>query len=365
MTPMKVGIIGIGAISDIYLKNLTTTFARAVTVTAVGDLISERAEAAAERYGIAQALSPDDLIASDEVELVLNLTTPQSHFDVAMRAVKAGKHVYGEKPLCVTREEATELLAAAQARGVRVGSAPDTVLGAGIQTCRKLIEDGWIGRPIGATAFMLNHGHESWHPAPAFYYQRGGGPMFDMGPYYLSALVQLLGPASRLSGSARTTFATRTVTSEPRYGEVVEVEVPTHVAATIEFAQGAVATLITSFDIWGSTLPNIEIYGSEGSLLVPDPNTFGGPVRVRRMGSKEWSDIPLTHPHPENSRGLGVADMAESIRAGVPHRANAEVGAHVLEIMHGVHDAAASGRYYQLSSSCEQPAPRAMLTVEG
>ena len=207
---------------------------------------------------------------------------------------------------------------------------------------------------------MLNHGHESWHPDPAFYYQRGGGPMFDMGPYYLSTLVQLLGPAQRLSGSARKSFATRTITSSTKHGEVIDVEVPTHVTASIEFVQGAVATVITSFDVWGSTLPNIEIYGTEGSLQVPDPNTFGGPVRIRRMGSRTWSELPLTHAYAENGRGLGVADMAEAIRAGDPHRANGEVGAHVLEIMHGIHDAAASGHYYQLASTCSQPPPRPM-----
>lgn len=360
MRRMNVGIIGIGAISGIYLQNLTGVFANAVEVIAVADSLPERAQAAAQRYGIPRVLPSHDLIASDEVELVLVLTTPRSHYEIARRAVDAGKHVYSEKPLCVSREEAAELLAAAHAKGLRVGAAPDTVLGAGVQTCRKLVEDGWIGTPIGATAFMLNHGHESWHPDPAFYYQRGGGPMFDMGPYYLSTLVQLLGPARRLSGSARKSFETRTITSAPKRGEVIQVEVPTHVAANIEFAQGAVATVITSFDIWGSTLPNMEIYGTEGSLQVPDPNTFGGPVRIRRMGSKEWSEVPLTHPFAENSRGLGVADMAESVLAGVPHRANAEVGAHVLEIMHGIHDAAASGQYYQLESTCSQPHPRPM-----
>ena len=360
MHRMNVGIIGIGAISGIYLQNLTSVFAHAVKVTTVADLVPERAQAAAEQFGIPRVLASDDLIASDEVELVLNLTTPQFHYAIARRAVDAGKHVYSEKPLCVTREEAAELLAVARAKGVRVGAAPDTVLGAGIQTSRKLIDDGWIGTPIGATAFMLNHGHESWHPDPAFYYQHGGGPMFDMGPYYLSTLVQLLGPAKRLSGSARKSFETRTITSAPKHGEVIEVEVPTHVTANIEFAQGAVATVITSFDVWGSTLPNMEIYGTEGSLQVPDPNTFGGPVRIRRKGSKEWSEMPLTHAYAENSRGLGVADMAESVRAGDPHRANAEVGAHVLEIMHGIHDAAASGHYYQLASTCSQPHPRPM-----
>ena len=359
--PMNVGIVGIGKISGIYLKNLTSVFSGSVTVTAVADLMQERAQAAADEYGIANVLSTEELLQSNDVDIILNLTTPQSHFDIARKAVEAGKHVYGEKPLCVTREEAAELLSLADAHGVRVGCAPDTVLGAGIQTCRKLIEDGWIGEPIGATAFMLNHGHESWHPDPAFYYKAGGGPMFDMGPYYLSALVQLMGPAGRISGTARKTFDTRTITSEPKYGEIVDVEVPTHVTANIEFAAGAVATVITSFDVWGSTLPNIEIYGTDGSMIVPDPNTFGGPVRIRRKGAKEWSEIPLTHAHAENSRGLGVADMAESISAGTEHRANATVAAHVLEIMHGIHDAAASGAYYSPTTTCRQPDPRPLV----
>ncbi|TVQ27098.1 MAG: gfo/Idh/MocA family oxidoreductase [Spirochaetaceae bacterium] len=356
--PMNVGVIGVGAISGIYLKNLTTVFSGSVTVTALSDLVPGRAESAAAEYGIPQVLSTDSLLQSDDVDIVLNLTTPQSHFEIARKAVIAGKHVYGEKPLCVTREEATELLKLADENGVRVGCSPDTVLGAGVQTCRKLIHDGWIGEPIGATAFMLNHGHESWHPDPAFYYKTGGGPMFDMGPYYLSSLVQLMGPASRISGSARKTFDTRTITSEPKYGEVVDVEVPTHVSANIEFASGAVATVITSFDVWGSTLPRIELYGTEGSMVVPNPNTFGGPVSIRRKGTKEWSEIPLTHDYAENSRGLGVADMADCIKAGTEHRANAHVAAHVLEIMHGIHDAAASGTYYTTETTCRQPDPR-------
>ncbi len=356
--PVNIGVIGVGAISAIYLKNLTTVFSGSVAVTALSDLAPGRAEAAAAEYGIPQVLSTDSLIQSDDVDIVLNLTTPQAHFEIARKAVSAGKHVYGEKPLCVTREEAAELLMLADENDVRVGCSPDTVLGAGIQTCRKLIHDGWIGEPIGATAFMLNHGHESWHPDPAFYYKTGGGPMFDMGPYYLSALVQLMGPASRISGSARKTFDTRTVTSEAKYGEVVDVEVPTHVTANIEFISGAIATVITSFDVWGSTLPRIEIYGSEGSMVVPDPNTFGGPVQIRRKGAKEWSEIPLTHDYAENSRGLGVVDMAESIREGAEHRSNAHIAAHVLDIMHGIHDAAASGTYYTPQTTCRQPDPR-------
>lgn len=356
--PMRIGIVGIGKISGIYLQNLTALFSQDVAVTALADLMPERANAAAAEYNVPHILTTDELIQSDEVDIVLNLTTPQYHFETARQAVAAGKHVYGEKPLCVTREEATQLLALADAQGVRLGCAPDTVLGAGLQTCRKLIADGWIGEPIAATAFMQNHGHESWHPDPAFYYKVGGGPMFDMGPYYLSALIQLFGPAARVSGSTRKTFDTRVITSEPKKGTLIDVEVPTHIAANIEFVAGGVATVITSFDVWGTTVPPIEVHGTTGSLLVPDPNTFGGPVKIKRKGAETWSEIPLTHGYAENSRGLGVVDMARSIAAGEEHRANAHVAAHVLEIMHGIHDAADSGTYYTPQTTCTQPRPR-------
>jgi len=239
----------------------------------------------------------------------------------------------------------------------RVGNAPDTFLGAGLQTCRKLIDDGWIGEPVAATAFMMSPGHERWHPDPAFFYQRGGGPMFDMGPYYLTALVFLLGPVRRVTGSTRITRAQRTITSQPKYGQTIDVQVPTYVTGTLDFARGAIGTIITSFDTWAAELPRIEIYGAQGTLSVPDPNTFGGPVRVRRAGSSEWSEIPLTHPYTENSRGLGVADMAHAIHSGRAHRASSELAFHVLDIMCAIHDAADQDRHIPLESSCERPAP--------
>lgn len=206
MEKLRIGIVGIGKISGIYLQNLTGMFGKRVTVSAVADLIRERAEKAAAEYKIPQVLDTDQLLHSPDVDIVLNLTIPLNHYDVALGAVRAGKHVYDEKPLCVTREQAAELLKTAAENKVRVGGAPDTFLGAGIQTCRKLIDDGWIGKPIAASAFLMCHGHEHWHPDPAFYYKPGGGPMFDMGPYYLTALVNLLGPVERVSGSAKTVF---------------------------------------------------------------------------------------------------------------------------------------------------------------
>jgi predicted dehydrogenase len=351
----KVGIIGCGNISGIYLKNGTQTF-EILEIAACADLMMERAEAQAEAYGVARACTVEELLDDPEIEIVINLTTPQAHFPVAMQAIEAGKSVHNEKPLTLTREQGQQLLEAAEKQGVRVGCAPDTFMGGGLQTCRKLIDDGWIGEPVAATAFMAGHGHESWHPSPVFYYEVGGGPMFDMGPYYLTALVNLMGPVQRVSGEARITFPQRTITSQPLYGTVIDVETPTHIASTLQFASGAVGTIITSFDVWSHNLPRIEIYGTQGSLSVPDPNGFGGPVRVRRAGDDAWHDVPLTHGYAENSRGIGVADMAYALRSGRGHRANGALAYHVLDIMQATLDTAEQGRHIELASTCERPA---------
>ncbi|MCL2044664.1 MAG: Gfo/Idh/MocA family oxidoreductase [Treponema sp.] len=352
----RIGIAGIGNISTIYLDNLTGMFGKRVQLTAVTDVIRERAEKAAADYGVKMFDSVDAMINSSDIDITLNLTQPQYHFDVAFTSVQAGKHVYNEKPLCSTREEARQLFNLAAEKGVRIGAAPDTFLGAGIQTCIKLIDDGWIGKPVAATAFMACHGHEHWHPAPEFYYKNGGGPMFDMGPYYLTALVSLLGPVTRVCGSAKMGQKTRTITSKPLNGAVIDVEVHTHIAGVLDFSCGAVGTIITSFDVYSHTLPFIEIYGTEGTIRVPDPNSFGGPVFVKRFYAAEWSAIPLLKEHAENSRGLGITDMAEAIEEGRQHRASGELAFHVLDIMHGIHDASASGKYYKLKSKCKRPA---------
>jgi len=355
VSPTKVGIIGCGNISGIYLKNGQETF-EILEIAACADLILDRAKAQAEAYGVARTCSVDELLADPEIEIVINLTTPQSHFSVAMAAVEAGKSVHNEKPLALTREQGKQLLLAAQDKGVRVGAAPDTFLGGGHQTCRKLIDDGWIGEPIGATAFMLCHGHESWHPSPVFYYEIGGGPMLDMGPYYLTALVNMMGPVRRVSGEAAITFPQRTITSKPLYGTIIDVETPTHIASTLQFASGAIGTIITSFDVWASQLPRIEIYGTEGSLAVPDPNGFGGPVLVRRAGDNEWRPVPLTHGYAENSRGIGVADMAYALRSGRAHRASGALAYHVLDVMQATLDSPRAGRHIDVESTCERPA---------
>jgi predicted dehydrogenase len=351
----RIGIVGCGNISGVYFK-AGKTFSN-LEVVAAADVLPERAHAKALEFGLPKACTVEELLSDPEVEIVVNLTIPKAHASVSIAALESGKHVYVEKPLGINRADGRRVMEVASRAGLRVGCAPDTFLGGGLQTCRKLIDDGWIGEPVAATAFMLCHGHESWHPDPAFYYHIGGGPMFDMGPYYLTALVSLIGPVKRLSGSARITFPERTITSAPKYGEKVLVETPTHIAGVVDFQNDAVGTLVTSFDVWSANVPCIEIYGTEGSLAVPDPNTFGGPVRVRRKGAKEWSDVPLTHGFSENSRGIGVADMAAAIKSGRPHRASGALALHVLDIMEGFHDSSREGRHYAPDASPDRPAP--------
>ncbi|MFB6367011.1 Gfo/Idh/MocA family protein [Paenibacillus elgii] len=354
MRKVKVGIIGCGNISPIYFE--AGKKFDILDIVACSDLDLDRARARAEEFGVPKACTVDELLADPEIEIVINLTIPAAHAEIHLRALEAGKHTYGEKPLAIRLEDGQAILAAAKRKNRLVGSAPDTFLGGGIQTCRKLIDDGWIGKPIAATAFMMGSGPESWHPNPGFLYQVGAGPMFDMGPYYLTALIHLIGPVRRVSGSAQTTYPERTITNDIDYGKKIPVEVPTHIAGTIDFENGAVGTIITSVDIWGTKLPHIEIYGSTGTLIVPDPNTFGGPVYIKRHNQTDFMEIPLTHGFTENSRGLGVMDMAYALIHGRDHRANGDLAFHVLELMHGFHLSSEKGEHYHVASSCKQPA---------
>ena len=352
---IKVGVIGCGFISGVYLKN-SKRFG-ILDVVACSDLIPERSRNRAKEFGVPRPCTNEDIFADPGIKIVVNLTTPDAHALVGLGALEAGKSVHNEKPIAITREDGRKMLEIAAAKGLRVGAAPDTFLGGGIQTCRKLIDEGAIGRPVGAAAFMTCHGHESWHPDPEFYYKVGGGPMFDMGPYYLTAMISLLGPVVRVTGSARISFPERTITSKPKHGTKIKVDVPTHVAGVLDFKCGAVGTILTSFDVWHANLPRIEVYGSEGTLSVPDPNTFGGPVRIRKSGDGEWKEVPLTHGYQDNSRCLGPADMAHAIRGGRKHRANGEMAYHVLDLMHAFHEASRTGRHIRLKSTCERPAP--------
>jgi predicted dehydrogenase len=354
MEKVKVGLVGCGNISSAYIKGCRLF--PILDVVACADIIPTLATAKAAEFGLAKAYSVEELLNDPEIQIVINLTVPQAHATVSLAAIEAGKHVHSEKPLAVNRDDGRKILVAAKEKSVLVGCAPDTFLGGGLQTCRKLIDDGWIGQPVAATAFMMSHGPESWHPNPDFFYKTGAGPMFDMGPYYLTALVTLLGPVQRLTGSARISFPERIATSEARYGQRITVETPTHVAGTLDFVTGPIATVIMSFDVWAATLPRIEIYGSAGTLSIPDPNTFGGPVRIRRAGATEWNEIPLTHS-AEVGRGIGVADLAYALVYGRPHRASGALAYHVLDLMEAFTDASRTGRHIEIESRCERPAP--------
>jgi predicted dehydrogenase len=377
--PVGVGIIGAGFISDIYLANLTSRFPN-VRVIAIADMFVDRARDRAAKYGI-EALSVEDLLRHRDVELVVNLTVPVAHYPVAKQVLEAGKSVYNEKPLTETREQGRDLLALATQQGVLVGGAPDTFLGGGLQTARQLIDEGTIGLPIAATAVMYSHGHEHWHPDPAFYYQPGAGPMLDMGPYYVTALVSLLGPIARVASMTNISFPERTITSQPKAGEVITVTTPTHIAATLEFVTGAIGTITTSFDVYETLHSGLVIYGTEGTLRLPDPNTFGGSITVlqpeafkakrdplsmgrtpddkadpNRADQPEWETVPLTHGYTDNARGLGVADLAHAIRTGTPARASGELALHVLDIMHATLESSDLGRHVTIDSTVLRPA---------
>ena len=353
--PLGVGVVGCGSISGIYLKNLNA-FERVRTV-ACADLDADRARWRAGEFDIPRILSTEELLADEEVDIVLNLTTPDAHFSIAQAALRHGKHIYNEKPLTIELDEAERLLAEAEARNRRVGCAPDTFLGAGITTARRLLDEGAVGEPIGGCAFFTCPGHEAWHPDPEFYYQRGGGPLLDMGPYYLTALVALLGPVRRVTGSTRRSFAQRTIGSEPRRGQTIDVHVPTHVAAVLDFTSGPVVSLMVSFDVHGSRLPIIEIWGGERSMAVPDPNMFDGPVELFDPHVGDWRPRDLVPGHRANRRGLGVAEMADAIISGRPHSASGELARHVLEIMHAVHQASETNSHVEPVTTCGRPEP--------
>lgn len=365
MGKINIGVVGCGNISGIYFQNLTQTFVN-TAVYSCADLKEDAAKDAAQKWNIPHIQSFEEMIECHDIEIILNITTPQSHFDICKKALLAGKHVYVEKPLSLTIEEGSELTEIAKSKGLMLGGAPDTFLGGGIQTCRKLIDDGFIGEPIGATAFMMCHGHENWHPSPEFYYKKGGGPMFDMGPYYLTALIYLMGGVKQVSGVTSKTFETRTITSAPKFGAKIDVEVPTHVSSLLRFNTGAVGIIITSFDVWNSTLPRIEIYGTQGTLLVPDPNGFGGPVQLSTLDGSGFREVPLTHIYADNSRGIGVADMAQCIMDGrSDNKASGELANHVLEIMCGIDISNDTGRIYNMISNYKQTEPLRGNLVKG
>ena len=350
----NVAIVGCGNISEIYLTNLTNVFEN-VKVYSVCDLDKNKAQEKSDKYSV-KVMTLDEILNDDIVDIVLNITTPFQHFDICKKSIKAKKNVYTEKPLSLTYEEGAELVRSAEKNNVLLGCAPDTFMGAGIHTARKIIDDRLIGEIIGASAFMVCPGHESWHPSPEFYYKNGGGPLFDMGPYYLTALVNLIGPVNSVSGMANCIRNQRVITSKPKKGQIIDVEVETHVNALLKFKNGAIGNIIMSFDVYGSHLPRIEIYGTKGSLIVPDPNNFGGEVLLKQKLDKEFHTCPLINRFSENSRGLGISDMAYClINNSSENCANGKLALHVLEIMEKIMESNSTHKEMKLISSCKRP----------
>ncbi len=359
------GIIGCGNISDAYLKGGARS--QLVRVKSVADLRPEAAEAQAAAYGV-QAVPIEALLADPEIEIVINLTVPLAHGEVSRRIIAAGKHAYSEKPLAGDFADGKRLMDAATAAGLLVGCAPDTFLGAAHQACRHALDSGAIGAVVGGAATVMSHGMEHWHPNPEFFFKRGGGPVLDMAVYYVTALVNLLGPVGEVTAIASTATPTRTVSSEPNRGQVITVEVPTTVNGILRFASGANIALSASWDVWKHRRLPFELYGTEGSLLVPDPNFFGGePMATQRDGA--WAPIAIadrpfgipnrvtrTGANVADYRMLGVLDMACAIRAGRPHRASGAMALHVLEILEAFATASREGRHVRMTTSCERPA---------
>lgn len=351
--PVGVGVIGAGVISKQYLDNLTTF--PDLKIHVIADLFEEAAEARAKEYGIAEWGAPELALNHPDVEIIVNLTIPAAHVEVATAAVNAGKHVWTEKPISLDRESGRALLKAADAAGTRLGTAPDTFLGAGLQTALRMIRRGDIGTPLTAMTTFQTPGPESWHPNPAFLFQHGAGPLFDMGPYYLTALIQAFGSIRKVAAVGSKARDVRVIGSGPKAGEEFAVEVPTHVSAMAQFESGASSHSVFSFESPRVRMGFVEITGTEATLSLPDPNYFTGDIRLWRAGDEDWTTIAATGP--ANGRGMGVLDMARSIRAGVPHRATGDLGYHVLDSMVAITESIRSGTFIDVTSSTPASAP--------
>ncbi len=372
--PLRVGLIGCGRISDIYIQNCQAF--PEIDIVACASLDLEESQAKAAQHGIKRACLPDEIISDPDIDAVLNRTIPAAHAGISLAALDAGKHVYSEKPFATTLEDGQRILDRAAEKNLLVGNAPDTFLGGRWQTVRALIDRGKIGKPLGVQVFVGTHGVERHHPNPDFYYQTGGGPLLDLGPYYLTALVFLLGPLSRVSGLARRTFDKRQIENGPRNGEWIPVEVDTHVVSQLEFAAGAIGSMTMSFDVWDSETPRLEIYGEEGTICIPDAdpvfgaNIFGGEVWYRQRETSRWSHQPrptgreewITADNAfgfnENSRGLGLLDLAYAARKERAPRASGALAQHVLEAMLAILKSAEDGgQMITLNTTCDRPVP--------
>lgn len=347
--PVGVGLIGAGNISDQYLTQLISYPDLAVCF--VADLLPERARAQAAKYGVPAAGTVEELLARDDVEIAVNLTVPAAHAAVAAAALAAGKHVWTEKPLATGRAAGAALVEQAETAGLLLGCAPDTVLGPGLQTARRMIERGDIGRPLTAAATMQYAGPHRWHPAPEYLYQAGGGPLLDIGPYYLTALSQLLGPITQVAARGGGAAPTRVIGTGPRAGEGFEVTVPTYVTAIYDFAAGGIAQLTLSFDSPLTRVGVLEIAGTEATLAPPDPNQFTGDLRIARTGSASWESVPVAGV--AGGRGIGVLDMARALRTGGQHRATGRIGLHILDAMFATAESIDQTRFVHVDSRFE------------
>lgn len=351
MSPVGVGVIGAGVISDTYLENLTSF--PDVRVLFVADLVPERAAEQAAKHGVPGSGTVDELLDNPEIELVVNLTIPAAHVEVGLAALDAGKHVWAEKPLAMDRESARKLLDRAKERGLRVASAPDTVLGAGLQTARRAIDEGRIGEPRSALALFQVPGPDIWHPSPEFLFQAGGGPLLDMGPYYLTELVQLLGPVRRVTGAGERVRETRVIGSGPRAGTEFPVTVPTTVSALVEFERGGSAQLQLSFDSAVKRTGFVEVTGGLGTAVLPDPNQFDGSTVLHLHAEEE--PVELEADGHSSSRGTGALELARAIRARVPERASGELAYHVLDALLAIEESLAQGHSIDVESTVEVP----------
>lgn len=361
---LRIGVVGCGSISMAYLRN--ARLFRDVAITSCADLDPAAAQRRAAEFGV-RAMSVGSLISDPAIDLVLNLTIPAAHFDVSMQALEAGKHVFTEKPLATTAALGRRLVSRAAARGLAIGSAPDTFLGAAGRHARRLMEGGEIGKPVIGTAFMMGRGMEHWHPDPAFYYQPGGGPVLDMGPYYLTMLVNLLGPIRRVQAVTTSGQNERLMTAEgPKKGSTFKVGTPTSALSLLEFAAGTIVTFGTSWDVFRHSNQPIELHGLKGSLRLPDPDTFGGIVALSRRGDA-WEETdtstlpygavnwPVDAPDRANYRMLGLADLARALQEGRAPRASGDLALHVLEVMEAILRAGETGAAQQIADALAQP----------
>lgn len=369
--PFKVGLIGTGRISDIYIQ--TCAKFPELEIVSCGSLNIAESRQKADQFGIPNVQHPNDILSDPDIDCILNLTIPASHAAISLQALEAGKHVYSEKPFATNLQDCKRILDLATSKNLKVGNAPDTFLGGRWQTVRKLLDQQVIGKPTGVMAFAGTHGVERHHPNPDFYYQKGGGPLLDLGPYYLTAMVFLMGPISKVSGMARKTFNQRMIENGKRYGELLDVEVDTHSLSMLEFESGAIGSMTLSFDIWDSETPRLEIYGEDGTICIPDPdpvhgaNIFQGPVLYRTRKQSRWEFQPRpkdrgdwlvaenTHGFNQDSRGLGLLDLAYAVRNKRAVRASGELAAHVYEVMNGILDAADQGGFVDINSRCSVP----------